>query len=144
MCRREVSEALLQNQKRGPFASEASRTILATMALNYQKNSIQNIFAGTFLQSFEKLYNLLCITNCFHKLETSMPKANFLSPPPLGNPCFELFFGASKSRSKGNILDHRPKNSPLCSFRILPKQFKGTFLLFSWQKEQLGELQKGR
>ena len=34
--------------------------------------------------------------------------------------------------------------SPLCSCRKAPKQFKDTFWLCCWQKEQLGELQWGR
>ena len=34
--------------------------------------------------------------------------------------------------------------SPLCSCRIAPRQFKDTFWLCYWQKEQLGELQWGR
>ena len=33
--------------------------------------------------------------------------------------------------------------SPLCSCRKAPKQFKDTFWLCCWQKEQLGDLQKG-
>ena len=70
--------------------------------------------------------------------------AIFPSPPPFGNPCCELVFGFSKSRTKRNILYHRPKMSPLCSCRIAPKQFKDTFWLCGWQKEQLGELQWGR
>ena len=37
-----------------------------------------------------------------------------------------------------------PKRLPLCSFRIAPKQFKGTFWLCSLQKQQFGELQRGR
>ena len=34
--------------------------------------------------------------------------------------------------------------SPLCSCRMALKQFKDTFWLCCWQKEQLGELQWGR
>ena len=51
--------------------------------------------------------------------------ANFLPPPPFDNRCCELIFGVFKSRSRRNILDHRPKSSLLCSIRIGPNQFKG-------------------
>ena len=70
--------------------------------------------------------------------------ANFPSPPPFGNPCCELLFGVSNSKTKRNILYHRPKIPPLCSCRTAPKQFKDTFSFCCWQKEQLGELQWGR
>ena len=103
----------------GPLRAKRAEQFLATMALNYLQIHFR-IFVVTFLQSYKKLYNLLCFTNCFHKLETSRPMTNFLSPPLFGNPCCELVFGVSESRSKENILGQRSKNSPLCSFRIPP------------------------